>query len=152
MLLVESARDSFITMENEWKYSYPPTLFKINCLFEDYQGVVWLGSPDGITLLDNQFNKPSDIKFFFYNSETTNLQYSYITDIKEDDEHKIWISTFGGGIYYCGSDRMLGVPLELQKLDLIKEPLDSEIVLALFPTKNSRICLSKKWFNRIREN
>ncbi|MDO4526058.1 MAG: ATP-binding protein [Bacteroidales bacterium] len=147
MLLVESARDSFITMENEWKYSYPPTLFKINCLFEDYQGVVWLGSPDGITLLDNQFNKPSDIKFFFYNSETTNLQYSYITDIKEDDEHKIWISTFGGGIYYCGSDRMLGVPLELQKLDLIKEPLDSEIVLALFPTKNSRICvLTQKSF------
>lgn len=147
MLLVESARDSFITMENEWKYSYPPTLFKINCLFEDYQGVVWLGSPDGITLLDNQFDKPSDIKFFFYNSETTNLQYSYITDIKEDDEHKIWISTFGGGIYYCGSDRMLGVPLELQKLDLIKEPLDSEIVLALFPTKNSRICvLTQKSF------
>ncbi len=147
MLLVESAKDSFITMENEWKFSYPPTLFKINCLFEDYQGVVWLGSPDGITLLDNQFANPRDIKFFFYDSETTNLQYSYITDIKEDDEHKIWISTFGGGIYYCGSDRMLGVPLELQKMDLMEKPLDSEIVLALYPTKNSNICvLTQKSF------
>ncbi len=147
MLLVESAKDSFITMENEWKFSYPPTLFKINCLYEDYQGVVWLGSPDGITLLDNQFDNPRDIKFFFYDSETTNLQYSYITDIKEDDEHKMWISTFGGGIYYCGSDRMLGVPLELQKMDLMEKPLDSEIVLALYPTKNSKICvLTQKSF------
>lgn len=147
MLLVESAKDSFITMENEWKFSYPPTLFKINCLYEDYQGVVWLGSPDGITLLDNQFSNPRDIKFFFYDSETTNLQYSYITDIKEDDEHKVWISTFGGGIYYCGSDRMLGVPLELQKMDLMEKPLDSEIVLALYPTKNSNICvLTQKSF------
>lgn len=147
MLLVESEKDSFITMENEWKYSYPPTLFKINCLFEDYQGVVWLGSPDGITLLDNQFSNPKDIKFFFYDSETTNLLYSYITDIKEDEEHKIWISTFGGGIYYCGSDRMLGVPLELQKMDLMEKPLDSEIVLALYPTKNSKLCvLTQKSF------
>ncbi|MBO7627065.1 MAG: response regulator, partial [Paludibacteraceae bacterium] len=40
-----------------------------------------------------------------------------------------------------------GVPLELQKLDLVKEPLDSEIVLALYPTKNSRICvLTQKSF------
>lgn len=147
MLLVESAKDSFITMDNEWKYSYPPTLFKINCLFEDYQGIIWMGSPDGITLLDNQFDTPKNIKFFFYDSETTNLLYSYITDIKEDEEHKIWISTFGGGIYYCGSDRILGVPLELQKMDLMKEPLDSEIVLSLYPTKNSKICvLTQKSF------
>ncbi len=141
MLLVESEKDSFITMENEWKFSYPPTLFKINCLYEDYQGVIWLGSPDGITLLDTRFDNPKDIKFFFYDSETTNLQYSYVTDIAEDDEHKIWISTFGGGIYFCESDRMLGVPLELQKMDLKKEQLDSEIVLALYPTKNSKICV-----------
>lgn len=141
MLLVESAKDSFITMENEWKFSYPPILYKINCLFEDFQGIIWMGSPEGITLLDNQFDQPNQIKFFFYDSETTNLLYSYITDITEDNEHKIWISTFGGGIYYCNSDRILGEPLELQNLDLTNEPLDSEIVLALYPIKNSKICV-----------
>ncbi len=118
---------TFMTMHDEWKSSYPPRFVSINCLFEDRNGIIWVGSTDGVTLFSSEQKDYKNVRFFFYNSETTNLIYSHITDITEDANGELWFTSIGGGLYHCSSDRFLGEPLELQKF----ETQQTEVLLSV---------------------
>ena len=61
----------------------------VNCVLKDKQGLVWIGTEDGLNLLDG-----SSIKVFKHKeADTTSITNNYIKDIKEDDNGNIWIAT-----------------------------------------------------------
>lgn len=69
----------------------------VTCLFEDKDGIIWIGTMRGGL---NKFD-PSVEKFTNYlNNKDTNLyQENYITAINEDQNGNIWIGTFGNGVF-----------------------------------------------------
>lgn len=99
-LLVKEENDyKFLHKENVFKFNYPPTVEKSHSLMEDKNGNIWLGSSEGITIFSNEFSTPEQIRFFFYNTENTNLTNSSIYDIFQDDKGNIWLASFGGGLF-----------------------------------------------------
>lgn len=61
----------------------------VTCVLKDKQGLVWIGTEDGLNLLDG-----SSIKVFKHrDKDSSTLTYDYIKDIKEDAEGNIWIAT-----------------------------------------------------------
>ncbi|MEI9957126.1 MAG: two-component regulator propeller domain-containing protein [Ferruginibacter sp.] len=61
----------------------------VTCVLKDKQGLVWIGTEDGLNLLDG-----SSIKVFKHrDKDSTTLTNDYIKDIKEDTEGNIWIAT-----------------------------------------------------------
>ncbi len=63
-------------------------------LFEDSNGLIWMGTVDGLFC----FN-PTDKKFQYYSSDNQNLRWicnNYITAINQDKNSTIWVATQGG--------------------------------------------------------
>src|SRR4051812_15705110 len=61
----------------------------VNCVLKDKQGLVWVGTEDGLNLLDG-----SAIKVFKHkDGDSTTISNNYINAIKEDKEGNIWIAT-----------------------------------------------------------
>ena len=89
----------FIHKENLLKFNYPPTVEKSHSLMEDKNGNIWLGSSEGLTIFSSDFGKPEEIRFFFYNTENTNLSNSCIYDIFQNEKGDIWLASFGGGLF-----------------------------------------------------
>lgn len=99
---------SVVDRTNRLKGNYPPSVLLTRCLLEDSYGNIWLGSNEGITTFSNEFEKPEDIKFFFYNSENSNLDNSCIYDIYQDSDGLMWFASFGGGLFQNRSAFYLG--------------------------------------------
>ena len=97
----------FIHKENALKFNYPPTVEKSHSLMEDKNGNVWLGSSEGLTIFSSDFAKPDEIRFFFYNTENTNLPNSCIYDIFQNEKGDIWLASFGGGLFRLKSEFVL---------------------------------------------
>jgi ligand-binding sensor domain-containing protein len=61
----------------------------VNCVLKDKQGQVWIGTEDGLNLLDG-----SSIKVFKHkDGDSTSISNNGIKDIKEDEEGNIWVAT-----------------------------------------------------------
>jgi len=61
----------------------------VNCVLKDKQGLVWIGTEDGLNLLDG-----STIKVFKHkDADSTTISNNFINAIKEDKEGNIWIAT-----------------------------------------------------------
>ncbi|MEK6478307.1 two-component regulator propeller domain-containing protein [Catalinimonas sp. 4WD22] len=89
----------------------PPVVFKnytvldglsynyVSEIYQDTEGIVWLGTPDGL-------NKFLGHDFKTYRSvvgDSTSLPSNFIISLVEDDEKNLWVGTWGGGI--CLYDR-----------------------------------------------
>lgn len=99
LLQQEENNCRFIHKENLLKFNYPPTVEKSHSLMEDKNGNIWLGSSEGLTIFSSDFSKPEEIRFFFYNTENTNLSNSCIYDIFQNEKGDIWLASFGGGLF-----------------------------------------------------
>lgn len=97
----------FIHKENLFKFNYPPTVEKSHSIMEDKNGNIWLGSSEGLTIFSSDFDKPEEIRFFFYNTENTNLSNSCIYDIFQSEKGDIWVASFGGGLFHLEGDFVL---------------------------------------------
>src|SRR5690348_10491751 len=61
----------------------------VQCVLKDREGLVWIGTGDGLNLMDG-----STIKVFKHNnSDSTSLINNEITCLAEDHEGNIWIGT-----------------------------------------------------------
>jgi ligand-binding sensor domain-containing protein len=61
----------------------------VTCVLKDRQGLVWIGTEDGLNLLDG-----STVKVFKHkDADSTTISNNYINAIKEDKEGNIWIAT-----------------------------------------------------------
>lgn len=66
----------------------------VNCIHQDSYGFMWFGTQDGL-------NRYDGYEFVQYRTEHKNpnsLSNNYIWDLYEDDDKKLWIATFGGGL------------------------------------------------------
>ncbi len=64
----------------------------VNCVLKDKQGLVWIGTEDGLNVIDG-----SSIKVFKHkDTDSSSISNNFINAIKEDDEGNIWIATLLG--------------------------------------------------------
>jgi ligand-binding sensor domain-containing protein/signal transduction histidine kinase len=66
----------------------------INCIFQDQQGFMWIGTDDGL-------NKYDGYEFTIYRNDPkdkSSLSNSFIWSIVEDKKGNLWIGTQGGGV------------------------------------------------------
>lgn len=68
----------------------------VNCIFRDKAGVMWIGTDQGLFCYHN-----GEVKGL---SETTELPYTQVQDIFEDDYGSLWVSFWEQGLYRLVSE------------------------------------------------
>lgn len=66
----------------------------VNCMLQDRDGLIWLGTQDGLNVYDG-------IRFYHYQnipSDTNSLSNNYVLSICEDAQGTIWVGTMSGGL------------------------------------------------------
>ena len=85
------------SIENKFEYITPEdglSQGNIECIYQDQQGFMWFGTFNGL----NRYNG-YDIQIFNHNIDDPNsLSHEHVVKICEDEERKLWIGTYGGGI------------------------------------------------------
>jgi signal transduction histidine kinase/CheY-like chemotaxis protein/ligand-binding sensor domain-containing protein/AraC-like DNA-binding protein len=100
---------------------------------EDSQGIIWLGTVNGIVAFDSKFKNLSDIRFYEYRKEGTNP-----SSLRTNDVHYVyidatgarWFGTFGGGLNRLCPNFKLGDTPSF-KAYTMSEGLPSDIVLSI---------------------
>ncbi|MEM7038052.1 MAG: histidine kinase, partial [Bacteroidota bacterium] len=64
----------------------------VNRLFEDSDGIVWIGTSNGLFQFGDETLDPASMRFHLPEME--------ITCIAEDDEQNLWVTTMSDGIYF----------------------------------------------------
>jgi signal transduction histidine kinase/DNA-binding response OmpR family regulator/ligand-binding sensor domain-containing protein len=129
--------DSF-TINNMAAKPIPP---KSTCtaLYEDKQGVCWIGTPEGfvkVVFPNNQKSSPQ-IKWFYNNSSNRNsLNYNHVSCFLDDPSAPakyLWIATKGGGLNRL--DKSNGDFFHLTK----KDGLPDDVVYGILPDSAGNI-------------
>ncbi len=72
------------------------TIGQAFCFLHDSNGFLWIGSQEGLARYDGY-----DLKFYTYVPfDSTSLSNNWVSDIKEDKNGNLWVSTWGGGLDY----------------------------------------------------
>lgn len=78
----------------------------VRCIYEDKAGNIWLGTGNGLNLLNSKEKTAKSPKFKVFKNipdNTKSLSNNYILNITQSSSGAIWIGTFGGGlnrVYY----------------------------------------------------
>jgi signal transduction histidine kinase/ligand-binding sensor domain-containing protein len=70
------------------------TQSEVNCVFEDQNGMLWIGSSYGLTLYDGKEFK----KYYNDINDSTSIGGNVITDIAQDKKGFLWFSVYNSGI------------------------------------------------------
>ena len=106
---------------------------KIECVYEDAGGAVWLSSNSGVCRYkDKKFNS------YMYNPSLRNNHLSGVTAFLEDSKGQFWIGTGANGLYRINKTDMSA------KEHYILDPHDensfaSSVVLAIYEDKNKDV-------------
>ena len=68
----------------------------VNCLLQDSQGYIWVGTEDGLNGYDGYVFKP----FRHDPSDSTSISGNFICDIVEDPSGNLWVATLSGLNYF----------------------------------------------------
>ncbi|MCJ7772629.1 MAG: hypothetical protein MUP22_05795, partial [Desulfobacterales bacterium] len=66
-------------------------VFRVNCIFEDGDSIVWVGTNDGLYKYDNGSDR-----FIRYKDLNTLSEISSVSAIVEDNQHNLWFGTSNG--------------------------------------------------------
>lgn len=69
---------------------------RVNCIFQDKLGFVWIGKETGLYRYDGYEMKA----FRYIQSDTTSISANSVLAITDDSTGNLWIGTKGGGINY----------------------------------------------------
>jgi signal transduction histidine kinase/ligand-binding sensor domain-containing protein/CheY-like chemotaxis protein/AraC-like DNA-binding protein len=101
LLVGDGKRTRFLNSQNTFKY-YPKGPFsKIRTLSCDRQGNIWIGTTNGLVILDPSGNKPGDWRFTTYTKvpgDKSSLGNNDVQYIYRDSKGRMWVSTSGGGL------------------------------------------------------
>ena len=130
---------NIFSIEN--KAERPATVdFPCTALYEDADGIFWVGTADGfakLTFSANDFTKPSQVKWYKINADNKNsLNYNNVSCFL-DDPHEpkkyLWICTKGGGLNRM--EKQTDNFLHLTK----KEGLPNDVVYGILPDDKNNI-------------
>ena len=137
-------RINFINFKNKFM-SYPINqCSKIRDMIQDKEGTVWIATANGLLQIENLLAGNMKI---YYNQKVSNdsksLSNNDVHALHLDDEEKLWIGTFGGGL-----NRLIeksGEDVDA-KFDIftIKEGLNSDIILSIQEDKNGNLWFSSE--------
>jgi signal transduction histidine kinase/DNA-binding response OmpR family regulator/ligand-binding sensor domain-containing protein len=123
--------DSFTINTNAAKPMQPKAI--CTALYEDKQGVLWIGTPEGFVKLnfENNNNNPPQVKWFYNNNSNRNsLNYNHVSCFLDDPsapDKYLWIATKGGGLNRL--DKTTGDFFHLTA----KDGLPDDVVYTLLP-------------------
>ena len=75
------------------------SVYAVHCLFKDSEGILWAGTSDGLFYYDSA--KKASVRYTDLNSLN---EITSVSNIIEDDNHNLWIST-GSGIIKINAQR-----------------------------------------------
>ncbi len=129
--------DSF-TINNMAAKPIPPKSI-CTALYEDKQGVCWIGTPEGFVqvIFSNSQRSSPQIKWFYNNSSNRNsLNYNHVSCFLDDPATPakyLWIATKGGGLNRL--DKTTGDFFHLT----IKDGLPDDVVYGILPDEDGNI-------------
>lgn len=139
-LLTENNGDyHFCNRRTELKNSYPPTLLKTNCLYEDNKGNIWIGSSEGLAIFSSDYPQLRFLKFFYYNPENSNMTASVVSSLFEDRDGKMWIASYGGGLFRTTNSFELGETPEFIAYNKGNNKLGTDLILSVEEDENGNI-------------
>ncbi len=105
----------------------------VNCIFRDSYGFLWFGTQDGL-------NRYDGYSFTVYRHDAANprsIADNQIKSIIEDDEHRLWIGTLGGGL--CIYDRDHDAFLRLEDIGIHPAFHTDPAILSLLKARDGSI-------------
>ena len=73
----------------------------INCVIQDHEGFIWLGTQDGLNRYDGYtFNV-----YRHDSRDSLSISDSYVNSLFEDSKGRLWIGTYSGGLNLYDRDR-----------------------------------------------
>jgi len=116
----------------------------VACVFEDSEGILWVGTNGGglNKILRDENNKP--IKFIRIRNEKNNpksLSNDYVSSIYEDLNGNIWVGTFGGGLNMIPKDQKNNMFPELKRYSM-DDGLPSNELYGVLGDVNNNLWLS----------
>ena len=101
--ILNIATEKTTTLNINTNASKPLSPFAISTtIFEDKNGVYWIGTLDGFAkvILANLKNTETQVKWYYTNGTPNSLNYSHVTCFIDDptNANYLWISTKGGGL------------------------------------------------------
>lgn len=70
----------------------------VHCLYQDASGILWIGTyGNGIRCIDRQENQIAHVN---QQNDERGLTSRFITSFLEDSQHRMWVTTEGGGVCY----------------------------------------------------
>jgi signal transduction histidine kinase/ligand-binding sensor domain-containing protein/DNA-binding response OmpR family regulator len=103
---------------------------RINAIFEDQSGAIWIGTTDGLNKFDKQTRKFT--RYISNPNAPLSLSGNNVSAILEDSEGLLWVGTSRGGLnrfnkdrdrirYYRGWDDFAHVQYTAEMLELVEE-------------------------------
>ncbi len=129
--------DSFSINNNAARPMLPKSI--CTALYEDRQGVFWVGTQEGFAKLDfnNQQHPVPEIKWFYNNPKSRNsLNYNHVSCFMDDPsqpEKYLWICTMGGGLNRL--NKKTGDFFQLKT----KDGLPHDVVYGIMPDEEGNI-------------
>lgn len=74
------------------------------CFAEDHKGNIWIGTKGNGIIVASPTDSPEKYELTFYKNnkeDITSINNNNIYSIHEDQFHRMWIATFGGGVNLC---------------------------------------------------
>ncbi|MBC7893089.1 MAG: hypothetical protein H7Y12_12805, partial [Sphingobacteriaceae bacterium] len=97
----------------------------INCLFEDREGYVWVGTFNGL----NRFDGTRFVSFKYDRNDPHSVAHNNITDLCEDRAGNIWVATFYGvSRYVKAQNTFVNYLLEPQSKDVFRDNVVNNIL------------------------
>ncbi len=94
-----SGRGLCMLNETSGEFEQYQSAYIVNCLFKDSEGMLWAGTSDGLFYFDSA--KKASVRYTDFNSLN---EITSVSNIIEDDNNNLWIST-GSGIIKINAKR-----------------------------------------------
>lgn len=113
-------------------------LLQSSCIVEDTQGILWLGSNQGLVRIEYPESTPKFTVWHNYGSKGELFKNERITSICPDPnrKHLIWIGTFGGGLHCFDSQK------EITEIYNENDGLANNVVYGVLPDAFGYLWLS----------
>ncbi len=104
--LIGTSGGGFNLMKNNRFYAFTKEKHQLpsNIVFStmiDKHGSIWLGTKEGLSIIDNNNTSPEEMKvtnIFHSSTDETTLSNNFIRQIYRDNNNNVWLCTYNGGL------------------------------------------------------